>query len=352
MKAIVYTALGPPEVLQLQERPRPVPKENQVLVRVQAASANALDARRFTAQLQDPPTIPVATRLMDGVLLNAVNTVLGADIAGRVEAVGTAVTQLQPGDAVFGIAAGSVGGFAEYACAAETALALKPANLSFAQAAAVPVAAVTALQALRDHGRVEPGHKVLIYGASGGVGTFAVQLARAFGAEVTAVCSTRNVALARALGADQVVDYTTDDVTTQGPRYDLILAVNGYRSIFAYRRALRPSGRYVALGGSIAQVLQGLVLGPVLSGSGGKRLGFMGIAKAQHTDLMRIGELLAAGTVAPVIERCYPLDQAAAAIWYVAAGHARGKVVITVAHDEAHGATAGRVPTSVQPPAE
>ena len=208
MKAIIYTKYGPPDVLQLREIAKPVPNDNQVLVRVQAASANALDWRRFTM-----PTIFV--RLMDGRVMKMLNTTLGVDLAGRVEAVGVNVTQFRPGDEVFGVAPGS---FAEYACPAENKLALKPANVSFEAAAAVPIAGFTALQGLRDNGRIQPGQKVLIYGASGGVGTFAVQIAKSFGAEVTAVCSTRNLDMARSIGADHVIDYTREDFTQNGER--------------------------------------------------------------------------------------------------------------------------------------
>jgi NADPH:quinone reductase-like Zn-dependent oxidoreductase len=323
MKAIVYTKYGPPEVLQLKEVAKPEPKDNQVLIKVQAASANALDYRRFE-------TTSILGRSMDEVLLKAINKVLGADIAGRVEAVGAAVTQFRPGDEVFGVSAGSVGGFAEYACAAENELALKPANLSFEAAAAVPVAALTALQGLRDNGQIQPGQKVLISGASGGVGTFAVQIAKSFGTEVTAVCSTRNLDMARSIGADYVVDYTKENFSRNGRRYDLIIAVNGYHSILDYRRALSPSGIYVAVGGSMTQVFQGMLLGPLVSRIGSKKMGFMGIAKINQKDLVFIKELLEAGKVTPLIDRCYPLSEAAKAIRYLVEEHARGKVVITV----------------------
>ena len=322
MKAIVYTQYGPPDVLQLKEVAKPVPKDNQVLVKVQAASINTLDLAMRG---------PFLARIITGGLLKPKDPRLGADIAGRVEAVGTNVTQFQPGDEVFGVVAG---GFAEYACAAENQVALKPSNLSFEEAAAVPVAALTALQGLRNKGQIQPGQQVLIHGASGGVGTFAVQIAKAFGAEVTAVCSTRNVDMARSIGADQVIDYTQKDVTRTGQRYDLILAVNGYHPIFAYRRALRPKGRYVLVGGSKAHVfqalLQALLLGPVISRTGKQQMGFMGIAKINQQDLVYVKELLEAGKVVPVIERRYPLNETAEALRYLEEGHARGKVVITV----------------------
>jgi NADPH:quinone reductase-like Zn-dependent oxidoreductase len=292
-----------------------------VLVKVEAASVNALDYRRFTSQ-------STVGRLMDSTLLKAIGTVLGADIAGRVEAVGKNVTQFKPGDEVFGSV--GAGGFAEYACASEKGLALKPANLSFEEAAAVPVAALTALQSLRDKGQVQAGQKVLIYGASGGVGIFTVQLAKSFGAEVTAVCSTRNVDTVRSLGADHVIDYTREDFTKNGQGYDLILAVNGNRSIQTYSRALRPGGIYVAVGGSISQVFQAMLLGPLLSKFGSKKMGFMGIGKISQQDLLFIKALLETGKVVPIIDKSYPLSETAEAFRYMVKEHAKGKVVITV----------------------
>ena len=292
MKAIVYTKYGPPDVLQLREVAKPVPKDNQVLVKVQAASVNALDFRRFTST-------SMVGRFMDGVLLKAINTVLGVDIAGRVEAVGAAVKQFQPGDEVFGVCKGA---FAEYACADENELVLKPASLSFeAAAAAVPVAAaaVTALQGLRDKGQIQPGQQVLINGASGGVGTFAVQLARSFGTELTAVCSTQNVDMARSIGADHVIDYTQEDFSRNGRRYDLILAVNGNHALRDYTRALSPGETAVVLGGSIPQFLQGVLLGPVVSRIGRKRVRSF-IAKINQAELVFLKELLEAGKIVPV----------------------------------------------------
>jgi NADPH:quinone reductase-like Zn-dependent oxidoreductase len=310
-------------VLQLKEIAKPEPKDNQVLVKVQSASANALDYRRFTKT-------STMGRFMEERLLKTVNKVLGADIAGRVEAIGASVKQFQPGDEVFGISTGSAGGFAEYACAAESNLATKPANLSFEAAASVPVAASTALQALRDKGRIQPGQKVLINGASGGVGTFAVQVAKSFGAEVTAVCSTRNLEIARLIGADHVIDYTREDFTKNGQRYDLILAVNGYHPFLDYRRALSPNGICVVVGGSLTQIAQALLLGPLVSRTGSKKVGFMGIAKTNREDLVFVQGLLEAGRVVPVIDRCYPLSEVPEALRYLAEGHAKGKVVITV----------------------
>jgi NADPH:quinone reductase-like Zn-dependent oxidoreductase len=320
MKAILQTEYGPPEVLQLTEVEKPTPTENQVLVKVHAASVNALEWRPFTMS-------PIFIRLVGG-LRKPKDPKLGTDLAGWVEAVGSNVTQFQPGDEVFGVAPGA---FAEYACAAENKLALKPGNLSFEAAAAVPVAAFTALQGLRDKGGIQPGQRVLIYGASGGVGTFAVQIAKSFGAEVTAVCSTRNLDMVRSIGADHVIDYTREDFTHNGQHYELIVAANGYHSILDYRRALSPGGIYVALGGSMIQVLQGLLLGPLVSRIGSKKMGFM-LANSNQEDLVVMRELLEAGKVVPVIDKCYPLSEVAEAIRYLIEEHARGKVVITVDH--------------------
>jgi NADPH:quinone reductase-like Zn-dependent oxidoreductase len=323
MKAIVYTRYGAPDVLQLQEVEKPAPKAGEVLVRVHAASVNALDWHYMRGQ-------PFLVRISGNGLRKPKDPRLGVDLAGRVEAVGGKVTRFQPGDDVFG---SGVGAFAEYACAADNRLALKPAKLSFEQSAAVPVAAVTALQGLRDKGQIQPGQQVLIQGASGGVGTFAVQIAKSFGAEVTAVCSAQNVAMARSIGADHVIDYTQADFTKNGQRYDLILAVNGYHPISAYRRALRPAGTYVMVGASNAHLMQALLqamlLGPVISRTGRQRVVNF-IAKLNQKDLVFMQELLAAGKVVPVIDRCYPLHETAEAIRYVEEGHVRGKVVIAV----------------------
>jgi NADPH:quinone reductase-like Zn-dependent oxidoreductase len=326
MKAIVYTRYGSAAVLGLTEVPRPEPREDQVLVKVHAASANALDYRSI--EEVSPETYPGSKARRSG------NKVLGADISGQVEAIGASVKQFRPGDQVFGVSAGLAGGFAEYACAAEDHLALKPANLSFEAAAAIPVASLTALQGLRDKGRIQPGQKVLINGASGGVGTFAVQIAKSFGAEVTAVCSARNLDTARSIGADHVIDYRREDFTQNGKRYDLILGVNGYHPILDYRRALSPGGRYVAIGGSMPQILQGILMGPVLSVGGSRKLSFMGIARTNQKDLIFVRDLVEAGSVAPVIDRIYPLREAAAAFRYLAGEHAAGKVVFAVDQEQ------------------
>jgi NADPH:quinone reductase-like Zn-dependent oxidoreductase len=326
MKAVVYTKYGSPDVLQLKEVEKPTPKDNEVLIRIHAASANAADWHLLRGD-------PFLLRLGYG-LLKPNNTILGADIAGRVEAVGNNVTQFQPGDEVFGDISGcGLGGFAEYVSVPEHAVISKPASMTFEEAAAVPMAAVTALQGLRDKGQIQPGQKVLIHGASGGVGTFAVQIAKAFRAEVTAVCSTRKVDLVRSIGADHVIDYTQEDFTKNGQRYDLILAANGNRSMFAYKRALAPTGRYVVTGGSMAQLFQAMLLGPLLSTAGRQNMGNV-LARPNQKDLACMKELLEAGKVIPVIDRCYPLSETAEAIRYLEAGHARGKVVITVTYHE------------------
>lgn len=326
MKAVVYKEYGSPEVLELTELERPTPEDNQVLVKVYAVSVNAADLHLLRAN-------PFLIRLSSG-LLKPKHTILGSDIAGVVEAVGSNVKQFKRGDEVFGdISANGWGGFAEYVCASETALALKPTNLSFEQAAAVPMAAVTALQGFHYAGPIRPGQKVLINGASGGVGTFAVQLAKSFGAEVTAVCSTKNLDMARSLGADHVIDYTQEDFTKNGQQYDVILAVNGDRSISDYRRALAPKGIYVQTGGSMAQMSQAMIQGPWISMTGSKKMGNMGVAKPNQKDLVTVKELLEAGKIVPVIDRCYPLSEVAQAIRYLEEGHARGKVVITVAQN-------------------
>lgn len=325
MRAIVYHRYGSPDVLKLEEVEKPTPKDDEVLVKVHAASVNALDWHLLRAD-------PFLARLNMG-LLKPKHQILGADVAGRVESVGRNVKQLRPGDEVFGdIFESGLGGFAEYVSAQEDAWVLKPANMTFDEVAAVPVAALTALQGLRDKGQIETGQKVLINGASGGVGTFAVQIAKAFGAEVTAVCSTRNVDMVRSLGADQVIDYTKEDFTKSGQQYDLILAVNGYHPIFDYKRALSPKGRYVMTGGTMAQFFQAIALGPVISTTGSKKMGNF-LAKANHNDLLFIKELLEAGKIVPVIDRRYPLSEVAEAIRYVEEGHAKGKVVITVDQD-------------------
>lgn len=322
MKAIVYKEYGSPDVLELKEMERPAPKDDEVLIRVHAASVNSADLHLLRAD-------PFLVRLSSG-LLKPRNMVLGADIAGRVEAIGKDVTQFKPGDEVFGdISACGWGGFAEYVCAREDALVLKPANITFEQAAAVPMAAVTALQGLRQKGRIQPGQKVLINGASGGVGTFAVQIAKSFGTEVTGVCSTGKMDMVRSIGADHVIDYTQEDFTQTGRRYDLIIAANGYRSISDYRRVLAPGGTYVMTGGAMAQLSEAMFQGPWISMTGGQKMGNL-LAKPNKADLVFVKELLEAGKVVPVIDRRYSLSQVPDALRYLEAGHASGKVVIAV----------------------
>jgi NADPH:quinone reductase-like Zn-dependent oxidoreductase len=326
MKAIVFEKYGPPEVLQLKELEKPTPSDDEVLVKVHAASLNYGDWGLLRGK-------PFFLRLAAGGLLEPKIKVLGGDIAGRVEAGGVNAKQFQPGDEVFGdLSACGRGGFAKYVCVTEDKLAPKPANISFEEAAALPMAAVVALQGLRDEGHIQPGQKVLINGASGGVGTFAVQIAKSFGAEVTAVCSTMNLNMAREIGADHVIDYTQEDFTQNGQHYDLILAANGYHPISDYKRALTPEGIYVCSGGSLKQIFQSMFLGSLMSKAGGKRMGNLA-HRTNQKDLVFIKELLEAGKVVPVIDRRYPLREVPEAFRYFAEGHARGKVVITVSQN-------------------
>ena len=319
MKAIVQRKYGPPDVLQLEEIEKPMPKDHQILVKVHAASLNALDWRPFAM-----PSFLI--RLLSGGLSKPKDPKVGVDVAGTVEAVGKDVTEFQPGDEVFGVAPGS---FAEYVANAASKFAHKPANVTFEAAAAVPVAAFTALQGLRDHRKIQPGQKVLIDGASGGVGIYAVQIAKASGAEVTAVCRTRNLDMVRSLGADHVIDYTREDFTKSGQRYDFIYAVNGYHPILAYRRALNPNGICIVAGGSFSQIIQAMLLGRLISKFGNKKIGFQGIASTSKEDLLILKEHLEAGKIVPIIDKCYPLRETAAAIKYLIEEHGRGKVVIT-----------------------
>ena len=327
MKAITYTQYGPPDVLQFVDVEKPTPKEDEVLVKIHAASVNALDWHLLTADI-------FLIRVSGEGMFKPKRSRLGADMAGRVEAAGSAVTQFKPGDAVYGdIEPFGSGAFAEYTAVPASALAPKPASLTFAEVAALPVAALTALQGLRDVGKIQAGQRVLINGASGGVGTFAVQIAKAFGAEVTAVCSTRNVEQARALGADHVIDYTQSDFTRSGQQYDLILAANGYHPLSAYKRALAPGGIYVMAGGKTKQIFDVMLWGWWHSRGGDKKLTNV-MAHASVPDLLTLNELVAAGKVKPVVDRRYPLSQTADALRYLGEGHARGKIVIDVADSE------------------
>jgi NADPH:quinone reductase-like Zn-dependent oxidoreductase len=323
MKAILHTKYGPPDVLQLSEVEKPVPGDDEVLIKVHAASVNTADCYILKGE-------PFLVRIIDGGILKPKYNIPGSDIAGQVEAIGRNVKQFQLGDEVFGnLSSYGRGGFAEYVCAPENALALKPDNISFDEAAAVPLAAVTALQGIRDIGKIRPGQKVLINGASGGVGTFALQLAKFFGAEVTAVTSTNKVEMANSIGADHVIDYTQEDFTQSGQLYDLIIAVNGYHSIFDYKRALSSRGMYIMIGGSLPQMFQAMLIGPCISMTGSKKIGTVSLRPNQE-DLVFMKELLEAGKVVPVIDRRYLLNEVPDALKYLEEGHALGKVVITV----------------------
>jgi NADPH:quinone reductase-like Zn-dependent oxidoreductase len=319
MKAAVCSRYGPPDVVLIEDVEKPVPKKGEVLIEVRAASVNPLDWHTMRGS-------PYIARMMGG-LLKPKDTRLGVDVAGRVEAVGENVGRFKPGDEVYGLCRGAL---AEYACTSESAFAAKAEQVTFEQAAAAPVAALTALQGLRDKGRIQPGQKVLINGASGGVGTFAVQIAKWFGADVTGVCSSGNLDLVRTLGADRVVDYTQEDFTRRLQGYDLLLDCVGNHSLFACRRVLGPKGRLIVITGP-----NGLWLGPVARLLGALILSrFVSqdfvpfIAKSNREDLTLIQELMKAGKVVPVIDKCYPLSELPTAIHYLEEGHARGKVVI------------------------
>ena len=320
MKAIVYTKYGPPDVLELKEVAKPTPTDDEVLIKVQAVSVNRSDWEGLRGK-------PLYARI--GGLLKPRHQILGSDIAGRVEMAGRNNRQFQPGDEVFGDILGRMGGFAEYVCARGGAMALKPASMTFEQAAAIPQAAVIALQGIRDKGKVQPGQKVLINGAGGGAGTFAVQLAKLYGAEVTGVDNTEKLELMQSLGADHVIDYTREDFTKNGQQYDLILDVIAHRSVFAYQRALAPNGTYFMVGGSVATMFQSLLLGPWIRRTTGKKIRLL-VVQPNPKDLVFITELYEAGKVVPVIDRRYPLSQVPEALRYLGEGHARGKVVITV----------------------
>lgn len=316
MKAMVYTKFGSPDVLQLKEVEKPIPKDNEISIRVRAASANPYDWRHLRAD-------PFLIRLMGAGLLKPKHRILGADIAGEVEAAGSRVKQFRAGDAVFGEV--SYGGFAEYVCVDENRVILKPADLTFEEAAAVPMAALTALQGLRDKGRIRAGQKVLINGASGGVGSFAVQIAKSFATEVTGVCRTTKMDFVRSMGADHVIDHTREDVTKNKQEYDLIFDMAACRSISQYKRILSPGGIYVLAGGSMARIFQLMLI----SMTGAKNMGIM-VAKMRQEDLLFIMELIHGGKVRPIIDRRYPLNETAEALRYLEEGSACGKVVITV----------------------
>jgi len=325
MKAIVCTKYGPPDVLQLKEVDKPTPKDNEVLVKVYAASVNVedLDFLRGTAW---------SARFVGP--LKPKYKILGFDVAGRVETVGRNVKQFQPGDEVFGdLFSYGFGAFAEYVCAPEKALVLKPDSMTFEEAATVPSRAIIALQGLRDKRQIQPGQKVLINGAGGGVGPFAVQIAKSFGAEVTGVDSTKKLDMLRSIGADHVIDYTQEDFTKNGQRYDLILDIAAHHSIFDYKRALSPKGIYAIVGGSRATIFQAVFLGPLISMTGSKKMGLMTWKPNKKEDLDFIKELIESGKVVPVIDRRYPLNEVAEGLRYFEEGHPQGKIVITVEHN-------------------
>lgn len=320
MKAMVYTEYGTPDVLHLQEVVKPTPKDDEVLIQVHAASLNSWDLDLLKGDL--------INRLIFGGFQKPKLTILGCDVAGQVEAVGKHVRQFQPGDAVFGdISESGWGALAEYVCVRETTLTLKPAGMTFVQAAAIPQAGVLALQALCDKRSVQPGQQVLINGAGGGVGTFAIQIAKALGAEVTGVDSTPKLDLMHSLGADHVIDYTQTDFTQSGQRYDLIVDVVARRPLFDYKRALSADGIFVMVGGSPATIFQAVTLGALLSLTGRQKLGIL--VHQPNKDLSVLTALFEAGKVIPVIDRCYSFLEVPAAFRYFGEGQAKGKVTIT-----------------------
>ena len=323
MKAIVYHEYGSPDVLKLEEVQKPIPADNQLLIRVYAVSINRSDWEGLTGK-------PLYARI--GGITKPNNKIPGSDIAGIVEAVGKDVRHFKVGDEVFGLILNYAGGFAEYACMSERALALKPASITFEEAAAIPQAAFIALQGIREKGQVQPGQKVLINGAGGGTGTFAIQLAKLAGAEVTGVDNAEKQEFMRSLGADHVIDYTKEDFTKNGQQYDLILDVIAHRSVFAYRRALRPDGSYFMAGGSVATVFQMLLLGAWIRRTTGKKIRLL-VVQTDPRDLVYITELIESGKVKLVIDKCYSLGEAAEALRYLGEGHAKGKIVITVEHN-------------------
>lgn len=324
MKAIVYYNYGSPDVLKYEEIEKPTAADDEVLIKVCAGSVNPADFHFMRGE-------PFLIRPMSG-LLKPKNTGVGRDVAGQVEAVGRNVTEFKPGDKVFGMCRGA---FAEYACASESALVIKPDNVTFEQAASIPIAGLTALQGLRDKGKIEPEQKVLINGASGGVGTFAVQIAKSFGADITGVCSTKNVEMVREIGADRVIDYTQENFTDGEQRYDLILDCYATHSLSTIRHVLNPKGIYVGVGGPVgstisilADLVKQLILSPFMSQ---KFVTFM--TRPNKADLNVMRELIESGKVTPVIDRRYNLDEVPEAIRYQGEGHARGKVVITLKQD-------------------
>ena len=335
MKAIVFTEYGPPDVLQLKEVEKPIPKDNEVLIRIYATTVTAGDCEM--RRLKFPILLRLPMRIYTGLRKPKRITILGQELSGEIEAVGKDVKLFKKDDQVFAATGFGMGAYAEYICLPEEPkemeglLAIKPTNMTYEEAAAVPTGGLNALHFLRK-GNIQSGQKVLIYGASGSVGTFAVQLAKYFGAEVTGVCSTTNLEMVKSLGADKVIDYTQEDFTQNGQRYDLILDIGANRSLSDYKRALSPKGIYVLCGFSMAAMLQVLFLGPWISMTGSKKFVYYG-AKPNNKDLVFIKELIEAGKVVPVIDRRYPLSEVPEAIRYYEKGHAQGKVVITVEHN-------------------
>ena len=322
MKAIVCTEYGNADVLKMQDITQPTPSNDEVLIKIKATSINISDWYLLTGK-------PLMLRAESGIRKPKLS-VLGADVAGVVEAVGPNASKFKIGDAVFGdLSWASRGGFAEYVAVSEKHLAAKPENVSFEDASAVPISAVTALQALRDRAEIQTGQKVLINGASGGVGSYALQLAVYFGAEVTAVVSTRKVEQARQLGAAHVVDYTQEDFTQQNDRYDLVLGVNGNRSPFEYRKVLAPNGMCVIVGGTMRQIFQGMLLGPIATMGRNMKIGSF-MVKESTDDLAFVADLIAENRIISLIDRCYPLDQGIDAMRYFGEGHANGKVIISM----------------------
>jgi NADPH:quinone reductase-like Zn-dependent oxidoreductase len=321
MQAIVYTRYGPPDVLQLKEVPKPTPRDDEVLIKIEAVSLNRSDWEGLTGK-------PLYARL--GGLRKPSRPILGSDIAGQVEAAGSRHRQFKPGDAVYGDILGTLGGFAEYVCARGGVMALKPPGLSFEAASTIPQAGIIALQGIRSKGQVQPGQKVLINGAGGGTGMFAIQLAKLAGAEVTGVDNTGKLDFMRSLGADHVIDYTRQDFTRSGQQYDLILELIAQRSIFAYARALKPNGTCYFVGGSAATLFQMLFLGPAIRRLTGKKLRLL-VVQPNPADLVLVTGLCEAGQLAPVIDRQFPLRQVPEALRYLGEDRAKGKVVISVA---------------------
>ena len=321
MKAIVYTKYGTADVLELKEIDKPIPKDDEVLIKVHAASINDWD----WGLLQGTP---FANRLLNGLRKPKKINTLGSDIAGRIEAIGKKVEQFQPGDEVFGDLTGTWGGFAEYVCARENALALKPAGMTFEEAAAIPQAGVLAVQGLRDKGHIHSGQKLLINGAGGGVGTFGVQIAKIYGIEVTGVDSSGKFDMMRSIGFDHVIDYTKEDFTKTGQCYDLILDNKMNRSIFGYMRSLNPNGIYVTIGGSTARLFQAILLSPLISIFSTKRIRF--VLLKPNKDLAYMNELFDAGKVKPVIDGPYKLSEVPEAVRYFGEGNHKGKVIITM----------------------